>query len=147
MQLSLDKHPDLPNVPLVMDFAKTDEQQRILRLIFARQAMGRPYLAPPGVPKDRTDALRAAFDATMKDPDFLADAAKAQLEVTPVSGEDVEKLVQRNLSDAEGGRRQGGGVYPALGKAAAGDHRAMSRWPDGGRRDGYSAMIWRGTAS
>ena len=94
VQLSLDRHPDLPNVPLVMDFAKTDEQQRIFRLIFARQVMGRPFLAPPGVPKERADALRAAFDATMKDPDFLADATKAQLEITPVTGADVEKLVR-----------------------------------------------------
>ncbi len=94
VQLSLDKHPDLPNVPLAMDFAKTDEQKRIFRLIFARQVMGRPFLAPPGVPKDRADALRAAFDATMKDPEFLADATKAQLEITPVSGADVEKLVR-----------------------------------------------------
>ncbi len=94
VQLSLDKHPDLPAVPLAMEFAKTDEQKRIFRMILARQVIGRPYLAPPGVPKDRTEALRAAFDATMKDPDFLADAAKAQLEITPVSGADVEKLVQ-----------------------------------------------------
>ena len=94
VQLSLDKHPDLPAVPLAMDFAKTDEQQRIFRLIFARQVMGRPYLAPPGVPKDRADVLRAAFDSTMKDPDFLADAAKAQLEINPVTGADVEKLVR-----------------------------------------------------
>ena len=76
VQLSLDKHPDLPDVPLVMDFAKTDEQKQIFRLIFARQVMGRPFLAPPGVPKDRADALRKAFMDTMKDPEFLADAAQ-----------------------------------------------------------------------
>jgi tripartite-type tricarboxylate transporter receptor subunit TctC len=93
-QLSLAKHPDLPDVPLVMDFAKTEDQQQIFKLIFARQVMGRPYLAPPGVPKDRADALRAAFAATMKDPEFLADAEKAQLEITPVSGEEVEALVK-----------------------------------------------------
>jgi hypothetical protein len=94
IQLALGKHPDLPDVPLAMDLAKTDEQKQIFRLIFARQVMGRPYLAPPGVPKDRADALRQAFDATMKDPDFLADADKAKLEITPVTGENVEKLVQ-----------------------------------------------------
>ena len=94
MQLALSKHPDLPDVPLVMDFAKTDEQQQIFKLIFARQVMGRPYLAPPGVPKDRADALRKAFMETMKDPEFLADAEKAQLEITPVSGEEIEKLVK-----------------------------------------------------
>jgi tripartite-type tricarboxylate transporter receptor subunit TctC len=93
-QLSLSKHPDLPDVPLVMDFAKTEDQQQIFRLIFARQVIGRPFLAPPGVPKDRAEALRAAFMDTMKDPEFLADAEKSQLEINPVSGADVEKLIK-----------------------------------------------------
>jgi hypothetical protein len=94
VQLSLAKHPGLPDVPLVMDFAKSEDQQQMFKLVFARQVMGRPYLAPPGVPKDRAEALRKAFSATMKDPEFLADAEKAQLEITPVSGEEVEKLVK-----------------------------------------------------
>ena len=93
VQLSLSKHPDLPDVPLVMDFAKTDEQQRIFRLVFARQVMGRPFLAAPGVPEDRVAALRKAFMETMKDPAFIAEADKAKLEINPVSGEDVQKLV------------------------------------------------------
>jgi len=93
VQLSLNKHPDLPDIPLVMEFAKTEEQKQIFRLIFARQVMGRPFLAPPGLPKDRAEALRRAFDATMKDPEFLADATRTQLEITPVAGEEVEKLV------------------------------------------------------
>ena len=93
VQLSLHKHPALPDVPLVMDFAKTEEQQQIFKLIFARQVMGRPYLAPPNVPKDRADALRTAFSETMQDAEFLADAEKMQLEITPVTGEAVEKLV------------------------------------------------------
>jgi tripartite-type tricarboxylate transporter receptor subunit TctC len=94
VQLSLNKHPDLPNVPLVMDFAKGADQQQIFKLIFARQVMGRPYLAPPSVPKDRADALRNAFARTMEDPEFLADAEKSQLEITPVTGEEVDKLVK-----------------------------------------------------
>jgi tripartite-type tricarboxylate transporter receptor subunit TctC len=94
MQLSLDKHPDLPDVPLVTDLAKSDEQRQILRIIFARQVMGRPYVAPPGVPPDRVEALRKAFMDTMADKDFLADADKAQLEITPVPGTEVEKLVK-----------------------------------------------------
>ncbi len=93
VQLSLAKHPDLPDVPLVMDFAKSEEQKQIFKLIFARQVMGRPFVAPPGLPKDRADALRKAFDDTMRDPDFLADTARTQLEITPVAGEEVEKLV------------------------------------------------------
>ena len=94
MQLALEKHPDLPNVPLILDLAKTDEQRQILKLIFARQVMGRPFLAPPGVPRDRMDALRKAFMDTMKDKDFLADTEKAKMEITPVSGDQLDKLVK-----------------------------------------------------
>ena len=93
VQLALNKHPDLPDVPLVTDLAKNDEQRQILRLIFARQALGRPYLAPPGIPPDRVAALRKAFMDTMQDKDFLADADKAQLEITPIAGDAVQKLV------------------------------------------------------
>jgi tripartite-type tricarboxylate transporter receptor subunit TctC len=93
-QLSLNKHPDLPDIPLIMDFAKSEDQQQIFKLIFARQVMGRPYLAPPGVPADRVEALRKAFMETMRDPEFLAEAEKSQLEITPVPGAEVEKLVQ-----------------------------------------------------
>jgi tripartite-type tricarboxylate transporter receptor subunit TctC len=93
MQLSLEKHPDLPDVPLITDVAKTDEQRQILRLIFARQALGRPYLAPPEIPDDRVAALRKAFMDTMNDKDFRAEADKAQIEITPIPGEEVQKLV------------------------------------------------------
>jgi tripartite-type tricarboxylate transporter receptor subunit TctC len=93
VQLSLQKHPDLPDVPLIIDLAKTDEDRQILKLIFARQVMGRPFLAPPGIPAERVDALRKAFMATMTDPDFMADAEKSQLEVNPVPGDEVQKLV------------------------------------------------------
>jgi tripartite-type tricarboxylate transporter receptor subunit TctC len=93
VQLSLNKHPDLPNVPLILDLAKTPEQKQILTLVFARQALGRPFLAPPGIPQDRVDALRKAFMDTMKDPEFLAEAEKAKLEITPISGEEVQKIV------------------------------------------------------
>ena len=94
IQLSLAKHPELPDVPLVMDFAKTDEQRQILKLVFARNVMGRPYLAPPNVPAERVAALRDAFAATMADKDFRAEAAKTDLEINPVSGAEVEKLVK-----------------------------------------------------
>jgi tripartite-type tricarboxylate transporter receptor subunit TctC len=94
VQMSLNKHPGLPDVPLVMDFAKSEDQQQIFKLIFARQVMGRPYLAPGGLPKDRADALRNAFARTVQDPDFLADAEKSQLEITPVTGEEIDKLVK-----------------------------------------------------
>jgi tripartite-type tricarboxylate transporter receptor subunit TctC len=94
VQLSLNRHPELPDVPLISDFAKTDEQRQILKMVFARQVMGRPYLAPPNLPPDRLATLRQAFMDTMSDKDFLAEAAKVELEVNPVSGADVEKLVK-----------------------------------------------------
>jgi tripartite-type tricarboxylate transporter receptor subunit TctC len=94
VQMSLNKHPGLPDVPLVMDFARSEEQRQIFKLIFARQVMGRPYLAPGGLPKDRADALRNAFARTMEDREFLADAEKSQLEITPVTGEEIDKLVK-----------------------------------------------------
>jgi tripartite-type tricarboxylate transporter receptor subunit TctC len=94
VQMSLAKHPDLPNVPLVTDLAKTDEDKQIFKFIFARQVMGRPYMLPPGVPQDRVDALRKAFMDTMEDKEFLAEAAKSKLEITPVSGDKIQKLVE-----------------------------------------------------
>jgi tripartite-type tricarboxylate transporter receptor subunit TctC len=94
VQLALAKHPELPDVPLILDLAKTDEQRQVLKLIFARQVMGRPFLAPPGLPKDRAEALQKAFMDTMKDKDFLAEADKARLEITPVDGAAVAKLVR-----------------------------------------------------
>ena len=94
VQLALSKHPELPNVPLIIDLAKTDEQRQILKLIFARQVMGRPFLAPPGIPAERAAVLRKAFMDTMKDKDFLVEAEKAQMEITPVPGEQIERLVR-----------------------------------------------------
>jgi tripartite-type tricarboxylate transporter receptor subunit TctC len=93
-QMGLNKHSDLPNVPLVLDLAKTDEDRSILRLVFARQVMAWPYLAPPDVPADRVEALRRAFMETMKDAEFSAEAEKAGLEITPVSGEEIQNLVR-----------------------------------------------------
>jgi hypothetical protein len=84
----------VPNIPLIGDLAKTDEQRKILELIFARQVMGRPFVAPPGIPRDRVETLRKAFMDTMNDKEFLADAEKAQLEITPEPGDQIEKLVK-----------------------------------------------------
>jgi tripartite-type tricarboxylate transporter receptor subunit TctC len=92
-QYGREKHPDLPNVPLMIDYAKTDADRQALNMVFSRQDMGRPYVAPPELAPDRVKALRAAFDATMKDPVFLTDAAKADLDVSPIDGPAVEKLI------------------------------------------------------
>jgi len=94
LQLALEKHEDLPNVPLVMDLPTTPQNKAALKLITSRQSIARPFAAPPGIPADRLKALRDSFDATMKDPQFLAEAKKLELEVRPVSGADVEKLIK-----------------------------------------------------
>src|SRR5262249_19801486 len=93
LQLALARHEDLPHVPLIMDLIHDPRQASALRLIIARQNIARPFAAPPGVPKERVDALRAAFDATMRDPEFLAEAKQLDLEVRPVAGADVQALL------------------------------------------------------
>ena len=94
VQMSLSKHPDLPDVPLIMDLAKTDEQRQIFKMIFARQTMGRPYAAPPGLPADRLAALRKAFMDTMTDRNFLDEAEQSKFEINPVDGQELEALVE-----------------------------------------------------
>jgi tripartite-type tricarboxylate transporter receptor subunit TctC len=93
IQLNLTKNPELPQVPMIMDFAKDDRQRASLKIILSRQTMGRPFMAPPGLPDDRKAALRAAFDATMKDPEFIAEAKARGQEVNPVSGAEIDKLL------------------------------------------------------
>jgi tripartite-type tricarboxylate transporter receptor subunit TctC len=95
MQMSLSKHPDLPDVPLAVDLARSEQDQQILELIFARQVMGRPVVMPPETPADRVAAIRKAFEDTLKDPAFIADADKQRLELTSVTGADVEKLIRK----------------------------------------------------
>ena len=101
VQVALAKHPDLPDVPLVTEFAETEDELMAMELIFARQVMGRPYLAPPGIPADRHEALRRAFEATAQDPEFLADAERIQLELNPVNGEEIDALITRIYAASE----------------------------------------------
>jgi tripartite-type tricarboxylate transporter receptor subunit TctC len=95
VQMALQKAPDLPDVPLIMEFAKTDLDRKALELLFTPQVSAWPLIAPPDVPADRIDILRKAFDATMKDPAFIADAERLSIEVDPVDGATMQKLVQR----------------------------------------------------
>jgi tripartite-type tricarboxylate transporter receptor subunit TctC len=98
LQWGFHKLPELGDIPSVLDLAKNDADQAALRLVLARLQYSRPYFAPPDVPADRVAALREAFDKTMTDPGFLADAAKAHMEVSPVSGEQVAKLIAEVLA-------------------------------------------------
>jgi tripartite-type tricarboxylate transporter receptor subunit TctC len=93
-QVSFARHADLPDVPLLIDLALNPEARQIMKFLAARQVMGRPFFAPPDVPKDRADALRKAFMDTLRDPDFLAEAEKFKLEITPVGAERIEDLLR-----------------------------------------------------
>jgi len=81
-------------VPLAVDFATSPENRKIMELVYSSETFGRPYMLAPGVPADRIAALRDGFMATMADKDFRAEADKIDLEINPVSGADVEKLVK-----------------------------------------------------
>ena len=95
VQNSTKKHPDLPNVPLAMEFAKNNEDRQLIELNDARLIMGRPFMVGPDVPEDRVKALRAAFSAMVQDPHFLEDAKKQSMEITPVDGDEVQELLER----------------------------------------------------
>lgn len=97
-QVGLKRMADFADVPLLTDFAKTDEQRQILGFISSRAAIGRPFVAPPGTPMDRVAALRKAFIATMNDPDFQADVKKRRLYNDWSSGKDVAKIVDNMLA-------------------------------------------------
>ncbi len=97
-QWALRKHPDLPDVPHVLDLAKSEADRQALLLGLARLEFGRPFFVPPGVPADRVEALRRAFDATMKDPAFLAEAEKLKLDIDPLTGEQVAELVAQVMA-------------------------------------------------
>ena len=84
-QFGMEKNADLPDVPLVLERAANDEQRQVLRLLIAGQFVGRPFFAPPELPDDRKGALRQAFDATMKDPQFLAEAGRLDMEISPIA--------------------------------------------------------------
>ena len=94
LQMSLSRHPELPDVPTVLELARDDSQREILRLIFAQSQMGRVIMGPPGVPKAMVDTHRDAFDRVLKDSEFMADVEKMRLEISgPMTGAEVDQLV------------------------------------------------------
>ena len=92
VQMAMEKLPDLPDVPGALELV-SGENRQVLELILIRQEMGRPFAAPPGVPAQRVAALRAAFDATLGDADFLAEARQLQLDIEPLSGQRIDELL------------------------------------------------------
>jgi tripartite-type tricarboxylate transporter receptor subunit TctC len=96
MQSAPKAHPDLPKVPLTISFAKTTEARQLIEAgIHQPSAMTYGYSIPPGTPKDRVQILRQAFSQTVKDPDFLNDAGKANLEIAPATGEEIEQAIHK----------------------------------------------------
>jgi tripartite-type tricarboxylate transporter receptor subunit TctC len=101
IQDSAKPHPELPGIPSVYDFARTEGDRQVLDLLFGWRVLGRPIAAPPGIPTERLSALRKAFTDAMNDKRFIADAAKAQLDIAPAPGEEVANLVARLFSHSK----------------------------------------------
>src|SRR5438105_327724 len=91
IQVGLERNARMGDVPFVMDFAKSEDERGVLRLIFGWTIMGRPFLAPPGLPQARRVALTRAFEETMRDPAFLDEAARQRLEIAPIGGAQIDR--------------------------------------------------------
>jgi tripartite-type tricarboxylate transporter receptor subunit TctC len=98
----LTRDPQLPDVPTLLELAKTDEQKSAIQLISAAGEFSRAVFLPPEVPEDRVEALRKAFDQTMKDPEFLAEAEKLQLPIEPADGASLDKLAKQVVASPQG---------------------------------------------
>jgi tripartite-type tricarboxylate transporter receptor subunit TctC len=95
LQAGAAPHPDLKGVPFVLDLARNNEERQVLEFLYAGQGIGRPFVAPPDFPPERLKMLRDAFNATMKDADFAADAKRGKLEVEPEDGEHLAALIKK----------------------------------------------------
>ncbi len=118
VQIGLAKDEDLPDAPLLLDLAKNDTERSVFRFISSDTAMSFPVLAPPGVPAERVAALRQAFDDTMADPAFRAEAQKRELPIRRVSGAEVQRIVTSVISTPKDVIAQ---IKNAIGEAARGD--------------------------
>jgi hypothetical protein len=98
MQMSLFKHPDLPDVPLMIDLAPNETVRTVFELITITGELGRPFVTAPDVPADRVSTLRQAFDLTFDDDEFLADAQRLGQEIHPIRWQEMDMLVRRVLS-------------------------------------------------
>jgi tripartite-type tricarboxylate transporter receptor subunit TctC len=95
LQATPKRHPDLPNVPLIIDYAKTQEAKNLIRVGVHNYGLtARPYVLPPGTPNERVNILRGALTETLNDPEFLSDAKKAKLDINPLTGQELERIVK-----------------------------------------------------
>jgi tripartite-type tricarboxylate transporter receptor subunit TctC len=98
VQVGPKKERDLPNVPLLTDLAQNEEQRQVFEILSSDVALGRPLLTTPDVPAERVEALRRAFDLTLKDPNFLNEAGKQKLDIDPLTGKELQALVTAAVS-------------------------------------------------
>ena len=94
VQFALQRHAEMPNVPTAIELAETDEQRAILHAVLAATEVGKPVLTTPGVPAARVELLRRAFDQMVKDPEFVAEFTRQGLDLEPLDGETLQKLVE-----------------------------------------------------
>jgi hypothetical protein len=92
VQIGLKRHPELPDVPLMLEFGRSEDERKVLEFISADTAISRPIVTTPDTPRERVPALRRAFDATMKDSEFLAEAQASLMDITPEGGEQAQKI-------------------------------------------------------
>ena len=93
VQYTSTRHPDLKDVPTILEFCETEEQRRLMRLLLSTEEIGRSLVMPPGVPPERAAAMRAAFDAIMTDAEMLKEAEVQRMDLDMLSGKELEKLV------------------------------------------------------
>jgi hypothetical protein len=93
LQGALHNEPELPGLPNALDFVKSAADRKVLELHYTQKTAARPFIAPPGVPTERVAILRRAFSALARDQEFLAEAERSKIEVAPISGEEVDKIV------------------------------------------------------
>jgi tripartite-type tricarboxylate transporter receptor subunit TctC len=98
VQVGIKRNPELPDVPTMQDLGKNDLDKRVLTFISVDSAISRPLVTSPGVPPDRVEALRRAFDATMKDPAFLAEAENSKTDINPMTGEEAQKIAEATIN-------------------------------------------------
>jgi tripartite-type tricarboxylate transporter receptor subunit TctC len=115
VQFALKRLPELPDVPTAVELARNDDERQVLSAIMNASEVGTAFFTGPGVPPDRLAALRHAFDETMKDPEFLAEAQRIRLGVTPMSGEELQKLVAQVSSLSPALLEKVRAAYPASG--------------------------------
>jgi tripartite-type tricarboxylate transporter receptor subunit TctC len=98
VQVGVKRNPELPDIPTMQDLGKNDLDKRVLTFISVDTAISRPLVTNGGVPRERVEALRRAFDATMKDPEFLVEAEKSQTDISPMTGEEAQKIAESTIA-------------------------------------------------